>query len=91
MARLGVHRILNIQSDRGSEYFEQEGSSQYNAGRRLHAFSQHCEANGIRHIVLPVEMKEKLAEVFFRDHFRAVDCMLWEARLSPAFWADALI
>ena len=91
MARLGIRHIHNIQTDRGSEFFEQEGSSQYNAGRHLHAYSKHCADNGIRHTVMPVEMKEKLAEVFFRDHFRAVDCMLWEARLSPAFWADALM
>jgi hypothetical protein len=28
-------------------------------------------------------------EVWFRDHFSAANSMLYEARLSPAFWADA--
>ena len=36
-------------------------------------------------------MKEKRAEVWFRIHFEAADCMLWEARLSPVFWADAVM
>ena len=34
-------------------------------------------------------MKEKVAENSFRYLFRAVNAMLWEARLSPAFWEDA--
>ena len=42
------------------------------------------------HNVTAVESKEKLAEVWFREHFRAADAMLWEARLSPAFWVDAV-
>jgi len=37
-----------------------------------------------------VENKEKFAEVFFRDHFRAVDTMLWSARLAPCLWPEAL-
>jgi hypothetical protein len=35
MAMLGL-RVVNIQSDRGSEYFEQEGESRFNRGRELH-------------------------------------------------------
>ena len=90
LARLGF-RCHNIQTDRGSEYFEQEGESRFNAGRRLHEFNRFCESQSppITHIVQPVEMKEKLAENRFLDLFKDVDCMLWEARLSPAFWADA--
>ena len=34
-------------------------------------------------------MHEKLAETCFLDLFRDVNAMLWEARLSPAFWVDA--
>jgi hypothetical protein len=90
MKRLGV-TIHTIQSDRGSEYFEQEGESFLNRGRRLHEFGKFCEDHEpkIIHVVQPVEMKEKLAEGWFKDHFTAVDAMLWDARLSPAFWADA--
>ena len=90
MARLGI-RVVNIQSDRGSEYFEQEGESRFNRGRQLHEFNLVCEHQSpkIEHIVQPVEMKEKLAESCWLDLFRDVNGMLWEARLSPAFWADA--
>jgi hypothetical protein len=35
-------------------------------------------------------MHEVLAETFWKDSFAAVDAMLWDARLSPAFWVDAL-
>ena len=89
MARLGV-KVRCVQSDRGSEYFAQEGESKFNHGRRLHEFDKYCESQNIRHIVTPVEMKEKIAENWFKDHFLAVDAMLWNARLSPAFWADAV-
>ena len=92
MARLGI-RVVNIQSDRGSEYFEQEGESRFNRGRQLHEFNLVCEHQSpkIEHIVQPVEMKEKLAESCWLDLFRDVNGMLWEARLSPAFWADACV
>jgi hypothetical protein len=85
MARLGI-RVVNIQSDRGSEYFEQEGESRFNRGRELHEFNLVCEQHSprIEHIVQPVEMKEKLAESCWLDQFRGVNGMLWEARLSPA-------
>ena len=39
MARSG-HRIIHLQTDRGSEFFEQEGESRFNAGRRLHEFNK---------------------------------------------------
>jgi len=87
MARSG-HRIIHLQTDRGSEFFEQEGESRFNAGRRLHEFNKLCEQHNILHIVQPVEMHEKLAETCFLDLFRDVNAMLWEARLSPAFWVD---
>ena len=34
----------------------------------------------VRHVVQPVEMKEKVAENSFRYLFRAVNSMLWEAQ-----------
>ena len=91
MQRLKI-KVSNIQSDRGSEYFSQVGDTVANRDRRQAEFTAICNAQEprIEHIVRPVEMKEKLAEVFFRDTFRAVNAMLWEARLSPAFWADAV-
>ena len=88
MDRLGF-RVHCIQTDRGSEFFEQEGESKFNAGRRLHDFNLLCEQRNILHIVQPVEMKEKLAESCILDLSRDVSAMLWEPRLCPAFWADA--
>jgi hypothetical protein len=44
----------------------------------------------IRHTVTPVGSKEKIAEVWFRDMFETADALLFEARLSPAFWCDAV-
>jgi hypothetical protein len=90
MWRLGKVKIKNIQSDRGSEYFEQEGEAQYNWERRQHDFEKCCSANHITHIKRPVEGKEKVAEQWFKEHFRCADSMLLEARMSPIFWADAV-
>ena len=89
MKRLGV-TVQEIHSDRGSEFFEQDGETKTERDRRTHDFRQTCIDNGILHVVRPVENKEKFAEVFFRDHFRAVDTMLWSARLAPCLWAQAL-
>jgi hypothetical protein len=89
-SKLGI-KIHNICTDRGSEYFEQEGDSKLNRGRVIHEFGALCTAQGITHWLQPVEMQEKIAEVWFRDHFVAVDAMLWDARLSPAFWANAIL
>ena len=89
MARHGV-RIGNIQTDRGSEFFSQEGTSQFELGRKQHQFTAYCEAQHINHILHPVEGKAKLAERWFLEHFTAADVMLWEGRLSPAFWPDAV-
>ena len=90
MRALGVI-VKNIQTDRGSEYFSQEGDSIEDRDRNLHKFGEVCLAQNpkVRHIIQPVEMKEKVAENSFRYLFRAVNAMLWEARLSPAFWEDA--
>ena len=90
MKALGV-TVQNIQTDRGSEYFSQEGDLIEDRDRNLHKFGEVCLAQNpqVRHIIQPVEMKEKVAENSFRYLFRAVNAMLWEARLSPAFWEDA--
>ena len=88
MKALGV-TVKNIQTDRGSEYFSQEGDLIEDRDRNLHKFGEICLAYSVRHIIQPVEMKEKVAENSFRYLFRAVNAMLWEARLSPAFWEDA--
>ena len=93
MARLGVARIANIVCDRGSEFFEQSGDTMFDKDRNLHAFHQVCEENRparINLIVQPVESKAKRAELFFREHFKVADAYLWEARLGPWAWADAL-
>lgn len=90
MWRLGKVKIQNIQTDRGSEFFEQEGESQFNEGRCVHEFAKCCQDNGIYHIKLPVEEKEKLAEQWNKEHYRCADTMLLEARMHPLFWADAV-
>jgi len=86
MKSLGV-TVRNIQTDRGSEYFAQEGDIIEDRDRNLHKFGRVCLAQEpiVRHLVQPVELKEKVAENSFRYLFRAVNAMLWEARLSPAF------
>lgn len=89
MKRLGV-TVRCVQSDRGSEYFNQEGNAPEDRQRVLVEFDHVCAEFNVRHVVRPVEQKEKRAEVFFRDHFKVADSMLWEARLSPAFWVDAV-
>jgi hypothetical protein len=91
MRRLGV-QVRTIQSDRGSEYFSQVGETRADRDRKEHEFTAYCHAQEpkIHHVVTAIEMKANLAEVFFREHFRAANAMLWEARLSPAFWADAV-
>ena len=59
--------------------------------QNLHKFGEVCFAQNpkVRHIIQPVEIKEKVTENSFQYLIRAVNAMLWEARLSPAFWEDA--
>ena len=83
-------KVKKIQHDRGSTYFSQEGPSRYNEGRSKHEFTTICEKNHIHQLIQPVEMKEKLAEQWILYHFNAGSTMLLEARLSPAFWPDAV-
>ena len=82
--------VRHIHSDRGSEYFSQEGALIASRDRTLSAFGTFCAQNNMRHTVTPIGLKEKIAEAHFRDTFLAAECMLWEARLSPAFWCDAV-
>ena len=89
MNRLG-HRIRTIQSDRGSEFFEQEGDTLSFRDRRVHEFGLACKRFNVRLLLQPVEMKEKLAEAWFKEHFSAANTMLWEARLTPALWDRAV-
>ena len=87
------YRVMHLHSDRGSEYFSQEGELLADRDRALSALDQYCASQSpiIKHKVTPVEAKEKIAEAWFKDHFDAADAMLFEARLSPAFWADAVL
>ena len=91
MRHLGVI-VRTIQSDRGMEYFSQEGDIISDRDRKLSEFDRICAAQEpkVKHVLQPIEMKEKVAEIWFKDHFRAANAFLWEARLSPAFWADAI-
>ena len=43
----------------------------------------------IKHNVIPTGSHEKRAEAHFSWLSKAMDAMLFEARLSPIFWADA--
>jgi hypothetical protein len=85
MRRLG-HRVRRIQCDRGSEFYEQEGDTLGDRDRREHAFGQMCRLYNVQRVLQPVEFKEKLAEAWFKEHFKAASVMLWEARLTPALW-----
>ena len=86
------YRVEHLHSDRGSEYFSQEGELMADRDRSLGQLDAFCAAQSpiIRHTVTPVGSKEKIAEVWFRDMFETADALLFEARLSPAFWCDAV-
>lgn len=86
---LGI-KIAKIQSDRGTEYFEQEGIGTFDCDRARSAFTKVCTQNNIIHTVTPVGDKEKLAERWIKEHFKTVDTMLWNARLTPQLWSHAL-
>jgi hypothetical protein len=86
------YRVEHLHSDRGSEYFSQEGELMADKDRSLGQLDVFCASQSpiIRHTVTPVGSKEKIAEVWFRDMFETADALLFEARLSPAFWCDAV-
>jgi hypothetical protein len=78
------YRVHHLHSDRGSEFFSQEGELIADRDRSLSALDEFCSMQSpmIKHIVTPVAAKEKIAEGWFKDHFDAADAMLFEARLS---------
>jgi len=87
--RLGI-KIARIQSDRGSEFFEQEGIGKHFDLRDLHKFGIICENHGIRHTVTSVGDHDNYAERWIKEHFKTVDVYLWNGRLAPQFWTYAL-
>jgi len=87
--KLGI-KIARIQTDRGTEFFEQEGVGAVYDERAHHAFRAACNRNNIDHTVTPVGDKEKYAERWNKEHFKTIDVYLWNARLAPQFWSYAL-
>jgi hypothetical protein len=83
-------RLRRLQTDRGSEFFSQEGLTLTDRDRRQSEYTRRCDELGALHVVVPTGSHEKMAEVAIRDAFDAVNAMLYAARLSPAFWADAV-
>ena len=71
------YRVEHLYSDRGSEYFSQEGELIAGKDRFLGELDKFCEllTPKIKHIVTPVESKEKIAEVWFRDMFENSRCL----------------
>ena len=59
-----------IQSDRGTEYFSLEHATLAYRERALHEFGKVCDDANIRHVLRPIEFKEKLAEAYFKENFR---------------------
>lgn len=87
--KLGI-KVARIQSDRGSEFFEQEGVGAHFDERALHSFRALCSRNNIIHTVTPVDDKEKYAERWIKENFKLVDTTMWNARLGAQFWTYAL-
>jgi hypothetical protein len=82
--------IAKIQSDRGTEYFEQEAVGAHYDERALHKFRDTCKKFNIIHTVTPVGDKEKFAERWIKEHSKTIDTYLWNSRLSPQFWTYAI-
>ena len=78
MKRLGV-TVLHIQSDRGSEYFAQDGDTLTDRDRPLHSFDSVCAMANPPYYTL-------LHPLNRRRIYRKIG--LFEAHLSPAFWVD---
>jgi hypothetical protein len=69
-------KIARIQTDRGTEFFEQEGVGAVYDERAHHAFRAACNRNNIDHTVTPVGDKVKYAELeqehlLFLRHFHS--------------------
>jgi hypothetical protein len=75
--KLGI-KIARIQSDRGTEYFEQEGIGKLYEDRAHSALRTLCNKNDIDHTVTPVCDKEKFAE--------RVGIMNSRMHYWPQFW-----
>ena len=86
------YRVGNLHSDKGSEYFSEKNELVAGKDRSLGELDKFCArlSPKIKHVVTPVESKEKIAEVWFRDMFETADTLLSEARLSSGFWCDDL-
>ena len=82
-------KLKRVQTDRGSEFFAQEGDTYTDRDRKQTQFEVICAENDAEHVVVPVGSHEKLAEGAIKDIFGRLDVMLFEPRLSPAFWSDA--
>ena len=82
-------KLKRVQTDRGTEFFSQEGDTYSDRDRKQSRFTEICEANETDHIVVPTGSHEKLAEGAIKDIFERLNTMLFEPRLSPAFWCDA--
>ena len=92
------HPVLNIQTDRGSEFFgyqdgetKEEDLTQYEKETLYGKFTGALRAISIKHTVIPTGSHEKVAEAHFSWLSKAIDAQLYGARLSPVFWADATI
>jgi hypothetical protein len=84
--------VLNLVCDRGSEFFTQDGPiidgrerNQTEFAKVAESFDPKCNIN-----VKGVGDHARVAEAFFKESFSALEPMLFEARLSPAFWGDCL-
>ena len=86
------YQVEHLHSDKGSEYFSQKGELIAGKDRSLGELDKFyaCLTPKVKHTVIPVESKEKIAEVWFQDMFETADALLFEARLSPEFWCDAV-
>ena len=92
------HMVRKIQTDRGSEFFayqdgelKEEDLNQYDKNTMLGTFTSALKKINIKHQVKPTASHEVYAESHFSWLSKAIDAQIFEARLSPCFWADAAI
>jgi len=83
--KLGI-KIARIQSDRGTEYFEQEGIGKVYERAHSALFRALCNKNNIEHTVILVRINEKCTERWNKEHVKTVDV----AQLASQFWISAL-
>ena len=82
------HKLRRVQTDRGSEFFAQEGETSVDRDRASAEFQVIAEEADVLHVVTAVECHEHLAEGAIKDIFGRLNSVLFEPRLCPAFWAD---